>query len=173
MGIFTKHSNAQENSLESKSIYDISIKSLMGEKIDLNEFQGKKILFVNVASKCGFTPQYEGLQKLHETYGDKLVVIGLPCNQFKEQEPGSADEIQTFCTANYGVDFLMTEKIDVKGENQHPLYQWLTKKENNGVENSTVKWNFQKYLVDENGIFLSFYYSITKPMSNKIVKHLE
>ena len=173
MGIFSKNSNGQEKSLVSKSIYDISINSLTGERIDLNEFKGKKILFVNVASKCGFTPQYTDLQKLHETYGNKLVVIGLPCNQFKEQEPGSAEEIQSFCSENYGVDFLMTEKIDVKGDGQHPLYKWLTKKENNGVENSTVKWNFQKYLVDEEGHYLNFYYSITKPLSNKIVKYLK
>ncbi|MCK5710162.1 MAG: glutathione peroxidase [Deltaproteobacteria bacterium] len=173
MGIFSKNSNGQEKSLVSKSIYDISINSLAGERIDLNEFKGKKILFVNVASKCGFTPQYADLQKLHEVYDNKLVVIGLPCNQFKEQEPGSAKEIQNFCSENYGVDFLMTEKIDIKGDGQHPLYQWLTKKENNGVESSTVKWNFQKYLVDEEGHYLSFYYSITKPLSNKIVKHLE
>ena len=173
MGIFAKQSYAQENNLDSKSLYDIRINSLMGEKIDLNNFKGKKILFVNVASKCGFTPQYADLQKLHETYANKLVVIGLPCNQFKEQEPGSAEEIQDFCTANYGVEFLMTEKIDVKGENQHPLYQWLTKKENNGVESSTVKWNFQKYLVDEEGQYLNFYYSVTKPLSKKIIKYLE
>ncbi len=173
MGIFTKRPQGQEKSLTSKSIYDISINSLMGEKIDLNKFKDKKILFVNVASKCGFTPQYADLQKLHETYGDKLVLIGLPCNQFGEQEPGSAEEIESFCTKNYGVDFLMTEKIDVKGENQHPLYQWLTKKENNGVKNSTVKWNFQKYLIDEDGHYLNFFYSITKPLSSKITKYLQ
>lgn len=173
MGIFTKQSNSQEKVLDSKSIYDIRINSLMGEKIDLHEFKGKKILFVNVASKCGFTPQYEDLQKLHETYSDKLVLIGVPCNQFGEQEPGSAEEIESFCSKNYGVDFLMTEKIDVKGDNQHPLYQWLTKKENNGVDNSTVKWNFQKYLVDENGDYLNFFYSITKPLSSNITKYLE
>jgi glutathione peroxidase len=173
LGISIQQSNGQEKVLESKSIYDISINSLMGETIDLNDFKGKKILFVNVASKCGFTPQYADLQKMHETYGDKLVLIGLPCNQFGEQEPGDAAEIESFCSKNYGVDFLMTEKIDVKGENQHPLYQWLTDKDNNGVESSKVKWNFQKYLVDENGQYLSFYYSITKPLSNKIVKYLE
>jgi glutathione peroxidase len=173
LGISIQQSNGQEKVLESKSIYDISINSLMGETIDLNDFKGKKILFVNVASKCGFTPQYADLQKMHETYGDKLVLIGLPCNQFGEQEPGDAAEIESFCSKNYGVDFLMTEKIDVKGENQHPLYQWLTDKDNNGVESSKVKWNFQKYLVDENGQYLSFYYSITKPLSNKIIKYLE
>lgn len=173
MGIFTRQANSQEKVLESKSIYDISINSLMGDKIDLNEFKGKKILFVNVASKCGFTKQYTDLQTLHSTYGEKLVLIGVPCNQFGKQEPGSAEEIQTFCEKNYGVDFLMTEKVDVKGDNQHPLYQWLTQKENNGINNSSVKWNFQKYLVDEEGQYLDFYYSSTKPLNSKILKHLE
>jgi glutathione peroxidase len=173
MGIFTKQASSQEKILESKSIYDISINSLMGEKINLSEFKGKKILFVNVASKCGFTPQYTDLQKLHSTYCEKLVLIGVPCNQFGKQEPGAAEEIQTFCEKNYGVDFLMTEKIEVKGDNQHPLYQWLTIKENNGVKNSSVKWNFQKYLVDENGQFLNYYFSSTKPLSSKILKYLD
>ncbi|MGV6845413.1 MAG: glutathione peroxidase [Lutibacter sp.] len=154
------------------SIYDISIKSLSGENIDLAKFKGKKILFVNTASKCGFTKQYADLQKLHETYKDKLVVIGVPCNQFGGQEPGNATQIQSFCKINYGVTFLMTEKVDVKGDNQHPLYAWLTKKELNGVKNSSVKWNFQKYLIDENGNFLDYFYSITKPMSSKILKQL-
>ena len=154
------------------SIYDISIKSLSGEKIDLLKFKGKKILFVNTASECGFTKQYADLQKLHETYKDKLVIIGVPCNQFGGQEPGDAMQIQSFCQVNYGVTFIMTEKVDVKGDNQHPLYTWLTKKELNGVKSSSVKWNFQKYLIDENGNFLDYYYSITKPMSSKITKQL-
>lgn len=163
---------AQEKKAHLKPInmYDIALKSLTGEKIDLKQFKGKKILFVNVASECGFTPQYKDLQKLHETYNDKLVVIGLPCNQFGEQESGTATQIKSFCEKNYGVDFLMTEKIDVKGENQHPLYSWLTQKELNGVMNSSVKWNFQKYLVDENGKLIDFFYSTTTPLSNKIVK---
>ncbi len=155
------------------SIYDIEINSLSGELIDLSEFKGKKILFVNTASKCGFTGQYEGLQKLHETYKDKVVVIGLPCNQFGSQEPGNADEIQSFCQVNYGVDFLMSEKIDVKGSNQHPLYAWLTKKEINGKKDSSVKWNFQKYLVDEKGNLIDYYLSVTKPMSSKITNYLK
>jgi len=155
------------------SIYDIEINSLSGERIDLSEFRGKKILFVNTASKCGFTGQYEGLQKLHETYKDNLVVIGLPCNQFGKQEPGNADQIQSFCQVNYGVDFLMTEKIDVKGSNQHPLYAWLTKKELNGKKDSSVKWNFQKYLVDEQGKLIDYYLSVTKPMSSKITNYLK
>ncbi len=154
------------------SIYDISIKSLSGEIIDLSKFKGKKILFVNTASECGFTKQYADLQKLHETYKDKLVVIGVPCNQFGGQEPGNAMQIQSFCQVNYGVTFLMTEKVDVKGDNQHPLYKWLTQKELNKVKSSSVKWNFQKYLLDENGNFIDYYYSITKPMSSKITKQL-
>jgi glutathione peroxidase len=173
MGIFTRQANSQEKILESKSIYDISINSLMGEKINLSDFKGKKILFVNVASKCGFTPQYTDLQKLHKTYGEKLVLIGVPCNQFGKQEPGSAEEIQTFCEKNYGVDFLITEKVDIKCDSKHPLYKWLTVKENNGVKSSSVKWNFQKYLVDEEGQYLDFYYSSTKPLSSKILKYLD
>lgn len=166
------HSCGQEKKAHSKptNMYDIEINSLTAEKIDLKQFKGKKILFVNVASECGFTPQYKDLQKLHETYKDKLVVIGLPCNQFGEQEPGTTTQIKSFCEKNYGVDFLMTEKIDVKGENQHPLYAWLTQKELNNVMDSSVKWNFQKYLVDENGKLIDFFYSTTTPLSNKIVK---
>ena len=156
----------------SKSVYDININSLQGQPIDLSQFKGKKILFVNVASKCGFTPQYRELQKLHETYEGQLVVIGVPCNQFGKQEPGNSEEIQEFCQVNYGVSFLITEKIDVKGANQHPLYEWLTKKAINGKQNSTVKWNFQKYLVNENGEFLDFFYSITKPFNSRITKYL-
>jgi len=155
------------------SIYDISIKSLSGEKIDLAKFKGKKILFVNTASECGFTKQYADLQKLHEAYKDKLVVIGVPCNQFGGQEPGTLSQIQSFCEVNYGVTFLMTEKVDVKGDNQHPLYAWLTNKELNGVKSSSVKWNFQKYLIDENGKYIDFYYSLTKPMNSKITNHLK
>ncbi len=155
-----------------QSIYDISINSLTGEPINLSDFNGKKILIVNTASECGFTSQYKGLEELYDAYKDKLVVIGVPCNQFGGQEPGTAIQIQSFCKLNYGVTFLMTEKIDVKGEKQHPLYAWLTKKELNGVSNSSVKWNFQKYLINEKGQLIDYYYSITKPMSNKIVNLL-
>ena len=148
-------------------------KSVYGEKINLADFKGKKILFVNVASECGFTKQYKDLQSLHEKYQDKLVIIGLPCNQFGGQEPGDAEQIESFCSLNYGVEFLITEKIDVKGENQHPLYQWLTQKKLNGVNNSSVKWNFQKYLIDEEGKYIDVFYSITKPLSSKITKYLK
>lgn len=155
------------------SIYDIKINSLQGKPINLKDFEGKHILFVNVASKCGFTPQYKGLEELHQNYKDKLVVIGVPCNQFGSQEPGSSEEIQEFCEVNYGVSFLITEKIDVKGQNQHPLYSWLTNKDFNSKKSSSVKWNFQKYLVDNNGKLIDYYFSITKPTSSKITKHIK
>jgi glutathione peroxidase len=154
------------------SIYNIKINNLNGDPIQLADYKGKKILFVNVASECGFTPQYKDLQTLHSMYGDKLVVIGLPCNQFGEQEPGNASEIQAFCSKNYGVEFLITEKIDVKGPNQHPLYAWLTNKDINGGKSSSVKWNFQKYLVDEEGNFIDFYYSITNPLAPEITSKI-
>ena len=153
-----------------ESLYNIALTDIYGESIDLSQYRGKKILFVNVASKCGFTTQYDGLQELHKTYKDKLVVIGLPCNQFGGQEPGAAEEIQTFCRLNFGVDFPLTTKIKVKGKGQHKLYEWLTTKAKNGKKNSSVKWNFQKYLIDENGMFLDVFYSMTKPMSKKITK---
>ncbi len=153
-------------------LYSIKIKSLSGLEINLEDYKGKKILFVNVASECGFTPQYEGLQKLYELYKEKLMIIGVPSNQFGKQEPGTAEQIQSFCEINYGVTFLITEKINVKGDNQHPLYAWLTKKELNGKKNAAVKWNFQKYLVDEKGSLIDYYFSLTKPMSKKITKHL-
>ena len=156
----------------SKSLYDIKIDSLQGKSIDLSSYKGKKVLFVNVASKCGFTPQYKDLQKLHDEYQDSLVVIGVPCNQFGKQEPGNSNEIEEFCEVNYGVSFLITEKVDVKGNEQHPLYTWLTKKIENGRKNSSVKWNFQKYLIDEDGELIDYYFSITSPTSSKIKKHL-
>jgi glutathione peroxidase len=157
---------------ERQSIYDIPINAINGTPISLEEFKAKKMLFVNVASKCGFTKQYKELQTLNDTYKEELVIIGSPCNQFGKQEPGEASEIQEFCELNFGVTFLLTEKIDVKGSKQHPLYKWLTSKALNGKKSSSVKWNFQKYLVDDKGSFIDYYFSITKPMSSKITKHL-
>ncbi|MHB0753928.1 glutathione peroxidase [Polaribacter sp. M15] len=153
-------------------IYAIEMNSLTNNPIQFSDFKGKHILFVNVASKCGFTPQYKELEQLHKAYKDKIVVIGVPCNQFGKQEPGSADEIQEFCQVNYGVSFLITEKVDVKGQNQHPLYTWLTSKSLNGKKSSSVKWNFQKYLVSPEGKLIDYYFSITKPTSKKITKFL-
>lgn len=158
----------QEN--KKMSMYNIKINDLDGNPINLEKFKGKYLLFVNVASKCGFTKQYADLQELYDLYIDNLMVIGVPCNQFGAQEPGSPDEIQTFCKKNYGVTFLMTEKILVKGNNQHPLYNWLTDKSLNGVKNSTVKWNFQKYIVDKDGNLIDYFYSMTRPLSSKITK---
>jgi glutathione peroxidase len=161
-----------DTSKDVQSLYNISLTDISGAPLDLSQYKGKKILFVNVASKCGFTSQYDGLQELYKAYKDKLVVIGLPCNQFGGQEPGNAKEIVTFCKANYGVDFPLSAKIEVKGENQHPLYRWLTSKVQNGVMDSKVRWNFQKYLVDENGQLVDFFYSTTSPTSSKIIKLL-
>ena len=171
--MFSILSNSQDSKDPVKPIYDIEINTLEGKPLDLNTFKGKNILFVNVASECGFTKQYAGLQELYDKYNDNLVIIGVPCNQFGGQEPGSANQIQTFCQKNFGVTFQMTEKVDVKGENQHPLYKWLTSKELNGNEDSTVKWNFQKYIINENGQFVDFFYSMTKPMSSKITNLLK
>ena len=153
------------------SIYDISIQSIDNEVVDLNKYKGKYILFVNVASYCGYTTQYTGLQKLYETY-DNLEIIGLPSNQFLFQEPFSQDSIKKFCESNYSITFLMTEKINVKGKNQHELYKWLTNKELNGIKDSKVKWNFQKYLVGKNGELIDFFSSKILPLSTDITKHL-
>ncbi|WP_455170091.1 glutathione peroxidase [Aegicerativicinus sediminis] len=155
-----------------ENIYKIEINDINGNPMDLSQYKGKYVLFVNVASECGFTKQYEDLQNLYEQYQDNLVIIGSPCNQFGGQEPGTADEIQQFCKRNFGVTFPLTEKIEVKGENQHPLYAWLTDKDKNGSKSSSVKWNFQKYLVSPDGKLVDFFYSITNPTSSKITKHL-
>ena len=156
-------------SVQSKeNIHNISIKDIDGNLIELSSFKGKYILFVNVASNCGFTKQYADLQALYQKYMSDLVIIGLPCNQFGAQEPAREEEIKQFCTKNFGVSFILTEKIDVKGNNISPLYAWLTNKKYNGVLNSSVKWNFQKYLVDRDGELINYFYSTTNPLSDKI-----
>ena len=155
------------------SIYDFKINGIDGSIIDFKQFKGKYILFVNVASKCGFTSQYEGLELLFQKYKEKLIVIGFPCNQFGGQEPGNSKDIIKFCTDNYGVSFLLSEKIDVKGKNINIIYKWLTNISMNGKFNSSVKWNFQKYLVNPNGELINYFYSTTKPMSEKITSLLK
>jgi len=155
------------------SIYEIKINALDGTPLDLSQYKGKKLMIVNVASKCGLTPQYEELQQLHEQYGDKVTLLGVPCNQFLNQEPGSSEEIATFCSKNYGVTFQLAEKVDVKGKDQHPLYQWLTQKSMNGVEDSEVKWNFQKYLIDEEGRLEAVFSPRTTPLDDEIISHLK
>jgi len=145
--IATINTNAQ-----TKSLHDFTVKSIDGGDFDLSQLKGKKVLLVNTASKCGLTPQYEELEKLYKIYGgDKFKIIGFPANNFGKQEPGTNDEIKEFCQINYGVSFQMMSKISVKGDDMHPLYQWLTRKSENQKMDSEVSWNFQKYLIDENG----------------------
>ncbi len=156
-----------------KSFYSLNIKSLDGSRIiKMSDFKGKKILCVNVASECGYTKQYEGLQKLADTYKEKLVVIGFPCNQFGGQEPGAAGEIAEFCRQKYGVTFILTEKIDVKGKNQNQVYEWLTHKAVNGKSDAEVKWNFNKFLIDENGNWVAHFASSIEPMGQELTSLL-
>ena len=138
------------------SVYDFKVTGLDGSPIDLSQYKGKKILIVNTASKCGYTPQYADLEKLYTTYKDKLVIIGFPANNFAQQEPGTNKEISEFCTKNYGVTFPMSEKVDVKGDNIAPLFKYLTEEAKKlGVADPVIGWNFTKFLVDENGGFIT------------------
>jgi len=155
------------------SLYDFEMKSIDGKPIRFSDFKGKKILLVNVASYCGFTPQYSDLEKLHREYGNKVVVIGVPCNQFGNQEPGSAEEIKSFCKKNYDVSFTLTEKTDVKGEKAHAVYRWLADKNKNGVLENTPSWNFCKFLFDEKGKPVAFFKSNVSPLSEEILKFIK
>jgi glutathione peroxidase len=157
---------------QTRTIYDFKVESLTGDSIDFSGFKGKKILIVNTASRCGYTYQYEGLEKLYETYKDKLVIVGFPANNFLSQEPGSNATIEEFCKKNYGVTFPMAAKISVKGKSIAPIYQWLCNKEENGVMNAKVSWNFNKFLLDENGKLIGHFKSSVKPMSEEIVSKL-
>lgn len=155
------------------TIYDYKIQELNGDKeIDFASFKGKKILIVNVASKCGYTPQYEDLQKLSMQYDDELVVIGFPCDQFMGQELNSEVEIKQFCTDEFQVTFPMTTVVEVKGDNQHPIYQWLTQKSLNGKGDYKISWNFNKFLIDENGQLIEYFPSKVKPMDEELTKYL-
>lgn len=154
------------------SIYKFKVEGLEGGIIDFSSFKGKKILVVNTASKCGYTKQYEGLQALHEQYGDKLVIVGFPANNFGGQEPGTNTEIQEFCKKNYGVSFPMAAKISVKGDDMAPIYKWLCNKTENGVLDAEVKWNFGKFLLDENGMLLNYFPSKIEPLSEEITGKL-
>lgn len=155
-----------------RTIYDFKVEALDGSTIDFASFKGKKILIVNTASKCGFTPQYKGLEELYEKYKDHLVIVGFPANNFLSQEPGSNETIGEFCKKNYGVSFPMAAKISVKGKNIAPIYQWLCHKEENGVMDAKITWNFNKFLLNEEGIIIAKFNSKVTPMSEQITSKL-
>lgn len=154
------------------SFYDLKANTLDGKPFDFSNLKGRTVLIVNTASECGYTPQYEALQTLSTTYAAKLTVIGFPCNDFGGQEPGSAQEIQSFCAKNYGVTFPMMEKVSVKGAAAHPVYQWLTDPAKNGWNSEKPNWNFCKYLISPEGKLLNFFGSAVKPMSEEITGKL-
>ncbi|MBS1495989.1 MAG: glutathione peroxidase [Bacteroidetes bacterium] len=154
------------------SIYQFKVTALEGGTIDFSTFKGKKILVVNTASECGYTPQYKGLEELYEKYKNKLVIVGFPANNFGGQEPGSNADIRKFCTDNYSVSFPMAAKISVKGDDMAPIYHWLTSKSENGVLDASISWNFNKFLLDENGHLLAYFPSKVTPMSDEIISKL-
>ncbi len=170
-----KSEKSQQQTAENmgKTIYDYKVESLDGGEINFADFKGKKILVVNTASECGFTPQYADLETLSKEYKDRLVVIGFPANNFGGQEPGSNEEIASFCQKNYGVTFPMAAKVSVKGDDIAPIFKYLTEIELNGVKNSSILWNFTKFLIDENGKLIDSFVSTTKPTSESITKHLK
>jgi len=171
-----KTTGQEENSDQKKqeNIYQFTVKDLYGDDFDFKTVKGKKVMIVNTASKCGFTPQYEDLQKLYNTYKDKdFVIIGFPANNFGQQEPGSDKEIASFCKENYGVTFPMMSKISVKGDDMHAVYQFLTIKSKNGYEDSEVAWNFQKYLLNEKGELVNVVGSKTLPTDASIISWIE
>jgi glutathione peroxidase len=170
----TNVSKAKSKELMGKTIYDYKVEALEeGKEINFADFKGKKILIVNTASECGFTPQYADLEKLSNEYKDKLVVIGFPANNFGGQEPGSNVEIGAFCQKNYGVTFPLAAKVSVKGDDTAPIFKYLTEKELNGVKNTSILWNFTKFLVDENGKLVDSFISTTKPTDEAITKYLK
>jgi glutathione peroxidase len=150
------------------TIHDFSFVSIDGTTKDFSNYKGKKMLIVNTASQCGFTSQYEQLQNVHEKHGENLVIIGFPANNFGGQEPGSNDEINTFCKKNYGVSFLLSQKVSVKGKDINSLFKWLNQQENKSFKGD-IMWNFEKYLIDENGQLMQRFRSTTKPNSDKII----
>ncbi|MBN2639938.1 MAG: glutathione peroxidase [Bacteroidales bacterium] len=165
---------ATVNVFAQKNIYSFTVKDIDGKPFAFSQLKGKKVMIVNVASKCGFTPQYEALEALYKKYkADGFIIIGFPANNFKHQEPGTDAEIKSFCTLNYGVTFPMMSKISVKGEDMAPLYHWLNEKKLNGKMNSTVKWNFQKYLINRDGTLAEVFDPWIKPDNKKIINWIE
>jgi glutathione peroxidase len=156
-----------------KRIYDFKVAALTGGTINFSKFKGKKILIVNTASECGYTYQYEGLEALYKKYKDRLVIVGFPTNDFGAQEPGSNDQIAKFCKENYGVTFPMAAKISVKGDEMAPIYKWLTDEKLNKFQGSVIKWNFQKYLIDEKGKLVGVFGHKVKPESEELIQAIE
>ena len=173
IGIFTVFNlNSSEKIPDiPKSFYALSAEDINGAIISMSSFKGKKVLVVNVASQCGYTPQYEGLQTLYETYSDSLVVLGFPSNDFLWQEPGSNSKIKTFCQRTYGVTFPMFSKIHVKGRKQHPIYDWLSDSKLNGWNDENPSWNFNKYLLDEKGNLIEWFGANLEPLDTMITRH--
>ena len=173
---FVQTPNAEKaigiSSNQTKNIYQFKVDGLEGGTIDFSAYKGKKILVVNTASACGYTPQYKELEALYEKYKNKLVIIGFPANNFGGQEPGTNAEIKEFCTKNYGVTFPMAAKISVKGDDTAPIYKWLTSKTENGVLDATIGWNFNKFLIDEKGNMVAYFPSKVTPMSEEITSKL-
>lgn len=163
----------QAINMSTKSLYDFKMKSINGELIDFSKYKGKKVLIVNTASECGYTPQYKDLEELNKNYGDKVVILGFPANNFGGQEPGSNKEISSFCEKNYGVTFQLFEKVEVVGDNACDLYKWLSTKSLNGWNSQQPKWNFNKYLIDENGQLVKYFASSVKPMSEEIIEAIK
>jgi glutathione peroxidase len=155
------------------NLYSFKMKSIDGTLIDFAIYKGKKVLIVNTASKCGFTPQYEALEALHKTYGQQLVVLGFPANNFGGQEPGSNNDIAAFCQKNYGVSFQLFEKVDVTGDKACDLFKWLANKDENGWNSQQPNWNFNKYLIDEQGELIKYFPSTTKPMSEELINSIK
>jgi glutathione peroxidase len=157
-----------------KSFHDLSATTINGKEFKMSELKGKKVLVVNTASKCGFTPQYAELEKLYKEFGgEKFTILGFPANNFLWQEPGSDEQIAQFCSLNYGVTFQMFSKINVKGKNIHPVYAWLTRKEENGVQDVKMKWNFQKFMINEEGYWVDFVPPGESPYCEKILNWLK
>ena len=169
-----KKTNKTDVAVEKQTIYQFKVQDLSGKQFDFATLKGKKIMIVNTASKCGLTPQYKELEAIYKEYSSKgFVIVGFPANNFAGQEPGTNEEIASFCQLNYGVTFPMMEKISVKGSNMHPVYEFLTKKSKNGVKDSSVKWNFQKYLLNENGELEKVISSKTQPDDRSITAWIE
>ena len=163
-----------QNNTDNQTIYQFTVEDINGKPFALADLKGKKVMIVNTASKCGLTPQYKELEALYERYKDKdFIIIGFPANNFLGQEPGSNEQIASFCSINYGVSFPMMSKISVKGKNMHPLYQFLTQKSKNGVEDSKVQWNFQKYLIGRDGKLEKVIAPKTLPLSDKVTQWIE